>query len=83
MAEVFINVSELYRESNQAKLSNIKDYEYICLEIAGQGTDVILTGSGPIWLYLRLAHVLHGKARSLTYDSPVTGRVEIFNHNPY
>ena len=32
------------------------------------GADVTLTV--PVWLYLRLAHALHGIARSLCYDSP-------------
>jgi hypothetical protein len=51
-------------------------------EIVPPGADVTLTGPSPVWLYLRIAHALHGIARSLTYDSPVTGPVEIFNHNP-
>lgn len=46
------------------------------------GSDVTLTGKAPIWLHLRIAHALHGTVRRLTYDSPVTGPVEIFNHNP-
>ncbi|SPE58794.1 conserved hypothetical protein [Verrucomicrobia bacterium] len=46
------------------------------------GAEVTLTGNGPVWLYLRLAHALHGRARKLLYDSPVTGPVEIFNHDP-
>jgi len=51
--------------------------------MAGMGQDVILTGQGPVWLYLAVAHALHGVAKSLTYDSPVTGKVVIFNHNPF
>ena len=78
-----IDVSQLFAHHGQAKLSFLEEYEKACLELAGQGKDIILTGPGPIWLYLRLAHTLHGKARSLGYDSPVTGVVEIFNHNPY
>ena len=46
------------------------------------GEDVTLTGPSPVWLYLRLAHAHHGRARKLFYDSPVTGPVEIFNHDP-
>ena len=83
MDEIIIDVNDLYAGDGQAKLGNLSDYEHLCLQKAGQGTDVVLTGAGPIWLYLRLAHALHGKARSLCYESPVTGRVEIFNHNPY
>jgi hypothetical protein len=52
-------------------------------KLAGNGNAIILTGPGPVWLYLRLAHALHGKAISLHYDSPVTGPVEIFNHTPW
>lgn len=83
MQTIMINVQNLYAQSEQAKLSNLKEYESKCLELAGQGNVVILTGAGPIWLYLRLAHLLHGKAIALYYESPVTGRIEIFNHNPY
>lgn len=83
MNERVIEVNQLYAQDGQAKLSKTHDYENKCLQEAGQGTDVVLTGAGPIWLYLRLAHALHGKARSLYYDSPVTGRVKIFDHNPY
>lgn len=42
-----------------------------------------LTGPGPVWLYLRLAHILHGRARRLVYSSPVTGDVVIFDHDPF
>ncbi|RLA95047.1 MAG: hypothetical protein DRG83_19050 [Deltaproteobacteria bacterium] len=41
-----------------------------------------LTGQVPIWLYLAVAHALHGKAKKLVYDSPVTGEVVIFDHSP-
>jgi hypothetical protein len=83
MSSVTIDVAHLYAHESQAKLSSLPEYERSCLEQTAQGKDVVLTGAGPIWLYLRLAHALHGKARSLYYESPVTGRVEIFNHNPY
>ncbi|MEW6419599.1 MAG: hypothetical protein AB1480_16045 [Nitrospirota bacterium] len=36
-----------------------------------------------IWLYLKIAHALHGKARKLIYRSPVTGNVVIFDLSPY
>lgn len=80
---VTIDISMLYAQQGQAKLSMLDTYEEACLEMAGTGQNVVLTGHGPVWLYLRLAHALHGKARSLAYDSPVTGQVEIFNHDPY
>jgi CRISPR-associated Csx3 family protein len=41
---------------------------------------VVLTGRGPIWLYLRLAHALHGVARTLTYRAPEAGDVLVFDH---
>ncbi len=41
-----------------------------------------MTGQGPVWLYLKIAHALHGKARTLVYRSPVTGDVVVFDHSP-
>jgi len=76
-----INMPVLYGE--QAKLDLIPAYIEKARELAGKGNDVVLTGPGPVWLYLVVAHALHGVAKSLTYDSPVTGEVEIFNHNPF
>ena len=32
--------------------------------------DVTLTGPGPVWGYLAIAHGLHGTARSLAYAAP-------------
>jgi CRISPR-associated Csx3 family protein len=78
-----IDVFELYREDTHAKLSQLIKYEGRCLELVSDGAEVVLTGRGPIWLYLRLAHALHGRVRALYYTSPVTGEVEIFNHNPF
>ncbi|WP_456339577.1 CRISPR-associated protein Csx3 [Fervidibacter sacchari] len=40
----------------------------------------MLTGQAPVWLYLAVAHALHGKARRLLYTSPTTGEVLIFDH---
>jgi CRISPR-associated Csx3 family protein len=80
MSNVTIDVKALYGE--QAKLALIHDYESQAIELAGLGNNVTLTGAGPVWLYLRLAHALHGKCRSLSYDSPVTGAVVVFDHNP-
>jgi len=78
---VAIDLRNLYGDT--AKLADLAMYEQQAATLAGNGNDVILTGQGPVWLYLRLAHVLHGKARRLTYRSPVTGDVVIFDHNPY
>jgi CRISPR-associated protein (Cas_csx3) len=47
------------------------------------GNEVVLTGAAPVWLYLKIAHALHGKATRLLYRSPVTGDVVIFDHDPF
>ncbi len=76
-----IRVDRLF--DDLAKLDDIDEYVCRALALAGRGKDVILTGPAPVWLYLRIAHALHGKARKLTYRSPVTGDVLIFDHNPF
>ncbi|MCX8023439.1 MAG: CRISPR-associated protein Csx3 [Syntrophorhabdaceae bacterium] len=76
-----IDVSSLY--SGNAKLIELDLYVSKALAQAGEGNDVVLTGQGPIWLYLKVAHALHGKVRRLLYRSPVTGDVVIFDHSPY
>ncbi len=80
---VTIDVSQLYADTGTAKLSRLPDYEAAALDQAGEGQVVKLTGAGPVWLYLRLAHALHGKALKLIYDSPATGEVVIFDHDPH
>ena len=77
-----LDLATLFAATGQAKLADLPDYEARVLEQVPPGADVTLTGRAPVWLYLRVAHLLHGRARILTYDSPVTGPVEIFNHNP-
>lgn len=78
---VTIDVKQLY--GDVAKLDRLEEYVAKAKEMAGMGQDVILTGQGPVWLYLAVTHALHGVAKSLTYDSPVTGKMVIFNHNPF
>lgn len=78
-----INIQQVYAGTETAKIADLPVYEQRLRELITPGCDLILTGHGPIWLYLRLAHHLHGLARSLTYDSPVTGPVVIFDHNPH
>lgn len=51
--------------------------EAVCLYHAP--VDLVITGAGPVWAYLKIAHALHGKVARLTYKSPVI-EVEIFNH---
>jgi CRISPR-associated protein Csx3 len=76
-----LDVKTLYTE--QAKLADLPEYIKKAQELAGEGSEVVLTGQGPIWLYLKIAHALHGKARKLVYRSPVTGDVTIFDHDPF
>jgi hypothetical protein len=78
--EIIINLSTFY--TGAAKLSDLDSYIRQALTLAGEGNDVVLTGAGPVWLYLKIAHALHGKARKLIYRSPVTGDVVIFDHSP-
>ncbi len=78
---VLIDLKELYGET--AKLSLLTEYLQRAVRLAGEGNEVVLTGAAPVWLYLKVAHALHGKARKLLYRSPVTGEVVIFDHDPY
>ena len=80
LEEVAIDVGSLFR--GEAKLRQLPAYEARALKLCGNGNAVLLTGRGPVWLYLRLAHALHGKASRLAYWSPASGRVAIFNHDP-
>ena len=85
--KVVLNLDEIYREvtGGTAKLADLDRYVERAREIAGQGNTVILTGAAPVWMYLKLAHALHGKVRRLLYSSPGQGieELEIFCHDPY
>ena len=76
-----INLRSLYNE--QAKLSEVENYIQKVLAQNVEGQEIVLTGQAPIWLYLIIAHTLHGKAKRLIYESPVSGKVVIFDHNPF
>ncbi len=78
---IIIDISELF--DTNAKPQDINIYINKTLQKAGEGNDVVLTGPGPVWLYLKLAHALHGRVRKLIYRSPVTGDVVIFDHSPF
>jgi hypothetical protein len=78
---VVIDVSTLY--ADKAKLDELAIYERKAVESASSGKVVILTGPGPVWLYLKIAHALHGKVKKMIYRSPVTGDVIIFDHDPF
>jgi hypothetical protein len=80
-AEILISLEQVF-PADTAKLAHLDDYISRALALAGEGNDVVLTGAGPVWLYLKVAHALHGKARKLIYRSPVTGDVVIFDHSP-
>ncbi len=68
--------------SDAAKLADLDTYIQKAKEMAGDGKDIVITGQAPVWLYLKIAHSLHGKARKLIYRSPVTGDVLIFDYSP-
>lgn len=81
---VLIDVEQVYRTSGDtARQEHLPDYERRARELAGEGRHVVLTGRGPIWLYLRLAHALHGVARTLTYRAPEAGDVLVFDHTSH
>jgi hypothetical protein len=78
---ITIDLKELYND--KAKLAKLPKYIQKALNLAGEGNEITLTGQAPVWLYLAVAHALHGKAVKLTYSSPATGDVVIFDHNPF
>lgn len=78
---ITIDLSTFYQET--AKLENLPDYKKQAIALAGEGKIITLTGAAPVWLYLAVAHALHGKAKKLIYTSPVTGEVVIFDHDPF
>lgn len=77
-----LDLATLYVATGTAKLADLPAYEAHVQQLVPPGANLTLTGHAPVWLYLRLAHALHGRARKLLYDSPVTGPVEVFNHDP-
>ena len=81
MDKVIVDLKGIFGET--AKIVQLPEYIESALTLAGEGNEVILTGQAPVWLYLAVAHALHGKAVKLTYLSPVTGEVNIFDHNPF
>ena len=77
---ITIDIESIY--GKVAKLDRIDEYLSKTVEQAGAGNKTVLTGQRPVWLYLLIAHTLHGKAKKLCYDSPASGRVLIFDHDP-
>lgn len=78
---IVLDISELFKDTETAKLSQLNLYIKKAKDLAGEGNDVVLTGAGPVWLYLKIAHALHGRAKRLIYRSPVTGDIVIFDHS--
>ncbi len=85
--KVEINVQELYGNYPDAKADAKKINEYLkkAKMIAGPfppntKKEVVLTGRGPIWLYLVLAREFHGVAAKLVYSSPKEEDVVIYDH---
>ncbi len=77
-----LDIEELFEET--AKLLELEDYKRRAVEMAGEGKEIVLTGAAPVWLYLAIAHELHGKARKLYYRSPaLKDDLLIFDHDPY
>jgi CRISPR-associated Csx3 family protein len=80
MKKVTIDLGTFYKDT--AKIANLPEYIKKAEELAGDGNEIVLTGRAPVWLYLKIAHALHGKAKKLIYSSPVTGEIVIFDHSP-
>lgn len=76
-----IDLSNLFDQL--VKLDELLSYIDQAVKMAGQGDDIVLTGKAPVWLYLSVAHALHGLAKKMTYRSPVSGDVVIFDHDPF
>ena len=41
---------------------------------------VTITGAGPVWAYLTIAHSLHGRCAALQYAAPNTPPIDIWRH---
>ncbi|HHL38918.1 MAG TPA: hypothetical protein ENJ37_00235 [Deltaproteobacteria bacterium] len=78
---VVVDLSTLF--DGTARLGGLDGYIARVEELVTPGCEAVLTGRAPVWLYLKVAHALHGRVRRLVYDSPVTGEVEIFDHDPF
>jgi hypothetical protein len=77
-----LDLSELYAADGTARLARLDAYAAAARDAVNPGADATLTGPAPVWLYLRVAHALHGRVRKLSYTSPVSGDVVIFDHTP-
>ena len=81
--EAIIDLSTFY--ASRAKFSELPIYRQKVIDlvaVAGSDKEVVLTGAAPVWLYLDIAHALHGKVKSLIYRSPVTGDAVVGDYAP-
>jgi len=81
--EVVVDLSTFY--TSRARFSEISLYRQKVIDlvaVAGSDKEVILTGAAPVWLYLDIAHALHGRVKSLIYRNPVTGDAVIGDYAP-
>ena len=78
--EIIIDLSTFY--TSRARFSELCSYRQKAIDLTGNDKEVILTGAAPVWLYLDIAHALHGKVKSLVYRSPVTGDAVIGDYAP-
>lgn len=81
---VRVDTSSLY--DGTAKVALLDAYLENIRRLPLDGEEVVLTGEAPIWLYLKVAHALHGRAKRLWYESPALGknnRILIFDHDPF
>ena len=84
---ITIDLCSVYKtiSGKTAKLKDTDKYISEVLKQAGEGNEIILTGAAPIWMYLKIAHALHGKTKRLLYTAPgqEIKEFEIFNHDPH
>jgi len=75
---VTINIEELYGDI--ALIEKQQEYILDAIRRIGGSSEVILTGRGPVWLYLLIARNLHGSVSRLGYSAPKSGDIVIFDH---
>ena len=73
--KIVIDVSKLY--VGTAKIADLPTMTAGAKWEAGLGNDVVLTGPGPVWLYLNIAAALFWRAKTITYTSPASGDVPV------
>lgn len=80
-ADCSLDLRDLYEQKSQIK--NIHAYLKAIDRMPLDGKTAVLTGRAPVWLYLKVAHHLHGRVKKLYYQSPAAGKILIFDHDPY